>query len=212
MDLLDELGRLVGEVSDPNVTTSVPWVGGWVAFCAGRYEESVRQFRIAAAMQQSFAPLGLYQSARAALWGGDAGSAAADLAGIDATGIRAPVIALRTKTIQAGLAASAGRTADAIRLYRGALRGWADFGQAMDEALVGIDMAILVGPSEPEARAAAARAREVLGRMPNSPLLQRLDAAMAHTDRGGSDAQVKPASTRSGEPAGSQLDTMAPGT
>ena len=180
-DQLEEIGRLVADVSDPNVTSSVLWARGWAAFCAGRYEEADRQFRLTAAELVSFGPTSLYQAARAALWGGDAEAAAADLAAIDAIGIRAPVIELRRLTIQAGLAAVDGRPAEALRLYREALRGWADFDQGLEEALVGIDMAILLDPSEPEVRAATDRAHEILTRMRARPLLERLETAMARS-------------------------------
>ena len=200
-DQLEEIGRLVADVSDPNVTSSVLWARGWVAFCSGRYEEADRQFRLTAAALLSFGPTSLYQAARAALWGGDAEAAAADLAGVDAIGIRAPVIELRRVTIQAGLAAMDGRIADALRLYREALRGWAGFDQAFEEALVGIDMAILLDLSEPEVRAATDRAREILTRMKARPLLERLEAAMARSGEPAAARAADPAAARAAEPA-----------
>ena len=47
-----------------------------------------------------------------------------------------------------------------------------------DEVLTSIDMATLLDPAEPEVRAAAASAREVLTRLGAKPFLARLDAAM----------------------------------
>jgi hypothetical protein len=77
-------------------------------------------------------------------------------------------------------------------LYRDALREWRDLGLLWDEALCGLDMATLLDPADPEVRAAADAAREILVRLEAAPFLARLDAAMA----------------RSGEP-GRHVDALA---
>ena len=68
-----------------------------------------------------------------------------------------------------------------MALYRDALRGWRDLGLAWDEALCGLDMATLLDPADPEVRAAADAAREILVRLEAAPFLARLDAAMARS-------------------------------
>jgi hypothetical protein len=82
----------------------------------------------------------------------------------------------------AGIAALEGRTVDVLAGYREALRAYRQLGLAFDEALAGIDMAILLGPSEREAAdvaAAIATARETLTRLGAAPFLARLEAAVA---------------------------------
>ena len=81
-------------------------------------------------------------------------------------------------TIRAGLAAAEGRRAEALGLYRDALRRWRDLHFVFDETLCVIDMATLLDPAEPEVRAAADAAREILVRLRAKPLLERLEAAI----------------------------------
>jgi len=71
-------------------------------------------------------------------------------------------------------------------MYGEALQGWRDLGLAWDEALCGLDMALLLDPGEPDVRAAAEAAREILVRLEAAPLVARLDAASpCSSDRGG---------------------------
>ena len=79
------------------------------------------------------------------------------------------------------MAAIEGRTDDALRLYRVALDGWRGMGVRLSLVFTELDMAILLDPTEPEVKAAADEAREVLTRLRATPLLERLDAAMARS-------------------------------
>ena len=54
-----------------------------------------------------------------------------------------------------------------------------ELGLVFDTALIGIDMATLLDPAEPEVVAAAQEAREILVRLEATPLIERLDRAMA---------------------------------
>ena len=83
--------------------------------------------------------------------------------------------------MRAGIAALDGRPADAMPLYREALRAYRTLGLAWDEALCGMDMAILLDPTEPEVQAAAGAARETLVRLEAAPFIARLDAALARS-------------------------------
>jgi hypothetical protein len=60
-------------------------------------------------------------------------------------------------------------SAEALSLYRGALGAWRYLGLAWDGALTAIDMASLLDPGEPEVRAAADRARDILAGMGARP-------------------------------------------
>ena len=99
-----------------------------------------------------------------------------DLAAVDASGVHGPAVEADRRTIQAGLAALDGHPADALRLYREALRTWHDLGLAWDEALCQLDMVFLLDPDHPEVQAAAESAREILTRLGAKPFLARLDA------------------------------------
>ncbi len=93
-------------------------------------------------------------------------------------GVHGPAIEADRTTIRAGLAALEGRPADALAAYRDVIRAWRDLGLAWDEALTGIHMATLLDPAEPEVRAAAEWAREILVRLGAAPFVARLDAAL----------------------------------
>jgi len=90
-----------------------------------------------------------------------------------------PAIELRRTTLRAGIAALDGRTSEALALYREAREGWRDLPVPWEEALIGIDMATLLDPHEPEVQAAAARSREILTRLRARPFMDRLEAALA---------------------------------
>ncbi len=108
----------------------------------------------------------------------DAEGARADLAAYEAIGGHGRAIKADRLSIRAGLAALDGRPAEALALYRDALRAWRDLGLAWDEALTAIDMATLLDPAEPEVRAAAEAARETLTRLRAQPFLERLETAL----------------------------------
>ena len=77
-----------------------------------------------------------------------------------------------------GLAAALdGRPTEALAGYRDALRRWRDLGLPWDEALAGIDMALLLDPTDPDVAAAVASSRAILERLGARPFLERLDRA-----------------------------------
>ena len=188
-DQLDEIARLVGDGDDPRVLSFVASLDAVVAFAAGRLGDARAAFRRDAELQVGHLPVSLPWAARAALWVGDAGAARDDLAALDGSGVHGAAVEADRRTIRAGLAALEGRPADVLALHREALRGWRDLGLAWDEALCGLDMASLLDPADPEVRAAADAAREILVRLGAAPFIARLDAALARSsDRAGHSA------------------------
>jgi class 3 adenylate cyclase/tetratricopeptide (TPR) repeat protein len=176
---LAELQRLMGE--DP-LRASVSGVDDAIANAAlanGQLGDARTAWRHLADQDAVNAPEFRYRAARPGLWDREVAGAQADLAALDATGVHGRIVEVRRVTIRAGLAALEGRTADALAMYRDALQGWRDTGLPWDEALTGIDMAILLDPSEPEVRIVAHSAREILMRLGAKPFLKRLDAAVA---------------------------------
>ena len=119
----------------------------------------------------------------------------ADLAALDASGVHGPAVEADRRTIRAGIAALEGRSADALPLYREALRAWRELGLGWDEALCGLDMATLLDPADSEVRTAADAAREIIVRLGAAPFIARLDAALARSsDRAGQSAALKQSS------------------
>ena len=97
---------------------------------------------------------------------------------LEAVGISGPALAADVETILAGCAALEGDQGDAMARYRAAMAAWRDLGLAWDEALCGLDMALLLDPAEPEVRAAADSAREILTRLGAKPFVERLEEAI----------------------------------
>ncbi|HEY8921490.1 MAG TPA: hypothetical protein VIN32_02555, partial [Candidatus Limnocylindria bacterium] len=177
-DGLAELELAIAGDTESNRIAPVEDAKANAALAEGRLDDARVAWRRNAELIAWLAPSSFYQAARPALWDRDVAAVQADLAALDATGFHGRVVEVRRTTIRAGLAALEGRTADALALYREALRGWQDTGLPWDQALTGIDMATLLDPSNPEVRAAAQSARETLVRLGAKPFLARLDAAI----------------------------------
>jgi hypothetical protein len=88
-------------------------------------------------------------------------------------------------------------------LYREVLRGLRDVGQRWDEALVGIDMATLLDPSDPYVRSVVESTREILVRLGAKPFVERLDAAMGRSTatEPSTSGATRPAASRSATPS-----------
>ncbi len=177
-DLLAEIERRVGSTTDMGLLTNLHNARAIVALAAGELAGAQAEFHAAAEVDPTDTDA-RSDAAHAAFWRGDVDGAAAELAAVQAIGIRAAATEARRVTIQAGLAAGDGSVAEALGLYRNSLRRWRDLRLVLDEALCVIDMATLLDPAEPDVRAAADAAREILRRLKATPLLERLDAAMA---------------------------------
>ncbi|MGZ6299617.1 MAG: hypothetical protein ACXWMN_03875, partial [Candidatus Limnocylindria bacterium] len=199
---LAELRRLLDE--DPlRMTADVDDAVGNAAMADGRLRDARTAWRHLADQDAINAPEFNYRAARPALWDRDVEAARSDLAALDATGVHGSVVELRRLTIRAGLAALEGRPADALGQYREALRGWHGLGLAWDEALTGLDMAILLEPSEPEVRTVAEATRQILVRLGARPFLERLDGAMGRS----TSAELSP--SRAAEPTESRSATLS---
>jgi class 3 adenylate cyclase/tetratricopeptide (TPR) repeat protein len=177
-DQLEEAARLLGGSDDVRLLGMVTWLDAAVAFVAGRLAEAGNAWRQGAELSAGNLPVALPWAARASIWAGDAATARRDLAALDASGFHGPVIEADRRTIRAGIAALERHPADALALYREALRSWRDLGLAWDEALCGLAMATLLDPADPEVRAASEAAREILVRLEAAPFVARLDTAM----------------------------------
>jgi hypothetical protein len=158
-----------------------PFSRAWIAFAEGRYDVARSEIRLYSQITGQHgsveAAVPLF-AARCALLGHDAAASGQDLA--DVPDQKGRVLDADRTTVRAGIAALERRQESALTLYRGALQAWRDLGCACDEALCALDMASLLDPAEPEVRAAAERAREILSGLRAQPFLERLDARMGH--------------------------------
>ena len=173
------LERYFGASDAKTLREGIPEVRFWVAFGAGRLSDAYDAATEYGQVRPVEASYFCLYAAICALWERDGERAAAALAALDSTGVHGRVVDMDRRTIRAGLAALEGRTGDALAAFREALAGWRDLGSPWREALTAITMATLLEPSDPEVRAAAESAREILVRLEAAPFIARLDAALA---------------------------------
>ena len=151
----------------------------FVLSVAARYDEATEACFAAAKASRVLAIWALSLAGRYAVLARDAKRAREAVGQLEVDGISGPALAADVETILAGCAALDGDRGDALARYRTAMAAWRDLGLAWDEALCGLDMALLLDPAEPEVQAAAGRAREILRRLEAAPFLEQLDAALA---------------------------------
>ncbi|HTC86493.1 MAG TPA: AAA family ATPase, partial [Candidatus Acidoferrum sp.] len=162
-DALAEMESLVGASTDMGLKGNLHNARAAVAFAAGRLEEAQANLHRAAETDPTDTDARSL-SGRMALWRGDVASARAELAALDEGGMRLPAVEARRIMMRAGIAALQGQRAEAMGLYRDALHRWRELRLVFDEALIGLDMAMLLDPADPEVRAAADSAVETFAR------------------------------------------------
>ncbi|HUP83054.1 MAG TPA: adenylate/guanylate cyclase domain-containing protein [Candidatus Limnocylindria bacterium] len=178
-DALAELEQLTRQVDDPHVLTAPHDTLGNHAQAQGRFEDAQRHWLYISENWASQAPASYYQAARPALWSGDTDAVRKHSADLDATGVHGPVVEARRATLRAGIAALEGRSREAVALYKDALSTWRDLKVVWEEAMTGLDMAIVLDPQDADVQAVVRATREILTRLRAKPYLERLETAAA---------------------------------
>ncbi|MFN8620929.1 MAG: adenylate/guanylate cyclase domain-containing protein [Chloroflexota bacterium] len=150
---------------------------GHEAWVAGDAPTAIARWRHYATWSPLNLTVALPRSARAALWVGDVANAREDLARMVAAGMHGVMVDAHLATMRAGIAALEGRIADARSAYRDAQGRWRALRMDWLEALTCLDLVLLLGADDPDAEAAATRAREIMERLGARPFLAKLDAA-----------------------------------
>ncbi len=145
----------------------------------GAYDEAMTGARLAPYAQAPTIAL------RCALWMGDLERARRAREHVAAALDRGRAIGAIRRSLDAGLAALDGRRHEAVAGYRAAAATLRALDSPFDLALSQLDHATLVGLADPEARAAADEAREVLTRLDVPPLLARLAAGLERSGQVG---------------------------
>ncbi len=177
-ELIAEIDRLTPAGSEPAIPSSREAAIGDEAFGSGKLAVARQAWHRVAELSPMNATDSMARGARAALWLRDGSAARADLEGITAAAVHGAVVDADKLTVRAGLAALEGRGSEALALYREALSTWRHLGSVWDEALCGLDMALLLDPSEPDVHAAAVTAREILVHLGATRFIERLDQAL----------------------------------
>ena len=151
------------------------------ALAAGRLEDAHEKATsaIAADPGGEYAIRGYTIAARAALWLRDRERAATAFRRFAETNVHSEWVSCSRRTIHAGLAALEGRPQEGVRVYTDAAKGWRDLNVPFDLALAQLDFVALIGPNDPDARAAASEARDIFTKLGAKPFLARLEAAVA---------------------------------
>ncbi len=170
--VLADLRGWAAASEDPQVRLQADSVATRIAFLAGRYSDGHRSGMLGAGGGfESWLEIAL--AGRCALHGGDAAAAGETLLEMDRGPQGGAVEANRTM-LRAGIAALEGRTAESITAYRQALARYRELGLRFDVALLGLDMATLLDPDDPEVRAAAEESLVILRGLEAAPLLDLL--------------------------------------
>ena len=111
-------------------------------------------------------------------------------------GGRGPLVAAQRRAMQAGIDGLEGRRTDALVGYRQAIGDIDELGAVLDGAYTAIDMAVALGPSEPEVQAQINGARATLERLRAKTLLDRLDAISQQPADSPSDASAPVTASR----------------
>ncbi|MFN8622984.1 MAG: AAA family ATPase [Chloroflexota bacterium] len=151
---------------------------GYRAFLAGDLATAIAEWREMARLSPLNAPFAFTKAARAALWAGEAESVERDLAALAPLRVGRRVSDLHAVTLEAGLAALRGDRDRARAGYRAAIAAWRELRLPWPEAVACLDLVIVLGPDDPDAPAAAERAREVFTQLGAAPYLAKLDAVL----------------------------------
>jgi class 3 adenylate cyclase/tetratricopeptide (TPR) repeat protein len=193
LDVSDEfqwLADRVANMTEIQAQASVDEVRALVALGLGDHPAALDFAR--RAYQQNIAPdsTALQTAARAAAWIGDRPALTDALALLGNQAGRVPA-AIRREA-EAALAALDRRRPEALAGFSDATRRWRELGLDFEAAVCGLDLVIMLGPSEPEARAAAEEVGPVFERLEAQPFLKLLADATGTSGSAPSPRQEAP--------------------
>jgi hypothetical protein len=180
-EIVAELADLTAESEDPQSRLRLADLRAWREFVRGRYSAASEHWRQATSGQTIGAGESWAMVGRAAVWAGDPAVAGEALAALDEAGAFGRAIDATRAGIRAGIAAIEGRSSEALASYREVLRTWRDLELPFDEALTGLEMAMLLDSHLPDVQAAAATSRRILAELGAEPFVRALDAAIAES-------------------------------
>jgi class 3 adenylate cyclase/tetratricopeptide (TPR) repeat protein len=190
--LVAELAPLLAQVTDAQYA-AYHWLGeAWRSVAASDLAAAEQSVERALAASPIFPAAGLPLAGRIALWRGDRSAAQSALAGLEKTGYRGKAVDLDRATMAAGIAALDGEQQTAIGGYTEALEGWRAANLRWEEALCGLDMAILVR-HQSDVRLVADRSRAIFADLGAAPFLDRIEAALSSNTPAWTPARIQEA-------------------
>jgi tetratricopeptide (TPR) repeat protein len=193
-DLLEEHESLITQDDDSQQLSNLEAGRGVAAFVAGQYGEAAEHFRRSAELNTTNIATDLPRMVRSRLWGGDHAGMRDALGELDRAEIHGRPVDLSRRTMHAALTALDGDPEAAAQAYATILPELAEMGLVLEQAMVVLDMALVLGPDAPVVRSSADEARAILGRLGARPLVDRLETLLhAAPERSGAVARVEPA-------------------
>jgi tetratricopeptide (TPR) repeat protein len=173
---LQALADRVAGMTEVQTLTSVDDVRAIVALAAGDHRQALARARHS--YERLLQPDGIAArvATRAAAWLEDAAAVTHAVHAID--GLRGQVAATIRLEAGAALAALEGRRTEALARFTEAGRGWRDLGLHFEAAVCGLNLVIMLGTSEPEARTAANDAAAMFERLEAAPFQKLLANAL----------------------------------
>jgi class 3 adenylate cyclase/predicted ATPase len=180
-----ELSALVDPMSDAQMRAGAEATRASLALVGGELGVAFEAAMKAAEIEPGFVGGTVTQAARAALWMGDLERlrTAAEL--FDAAALPGKVNRVGSLVLDAGIAALEGRRDDAVSAYGEALRRLRGLGLVLGVADVGLDFVTALGPSVPEALAAAEESRQIYERLGVRAWSNRLESVRAEQSPAG---------------------------
>ena len=199
------LQDLIAGFSDNDFSSSADDLRGWSALAGGDFAAARDAWLRQGDGSDTNAPFAYPRAGMAALLAHDAAGALDALERLTLNGTRGRVIDVERTTIDAGIAAIGGRTAEAVAGYRAALSAWGEMGLPWDQAWATWTAAETLGPSVPEVRAWGAAARSILEQLGATPVIGLLDRALGTEGA----TLPRPAAAAGGGPGSSEVAETA---
>ena len=175
------LKRALEDITDNDVRIGDIDIQAVMALAAGRSAEAATLLLEVAGISDLNQPYILPRAGHLFVLAGDDAGAEGTLERLRTLGTRGRAVDADRGAIAAGIAGLRGDPAAALSGYRTAISAWRGLGLPWDEALTVLDAVTVLGTSDPEIAGWVDGARETFQRLRATPMVQRLDEAVAAT-------------------------------
>ncbi len=165
-------------LADNDVSAGAEDLIAWIGLAAGDFAAARDGWLKQGDTSDTNAPFAYPRAGKSAILAHDADGARSALDRLTLNGTRGRVIDVERLTIEAGIDALEGRTAESVSGYRRALSIWGEMGLPWDQAWATWTAVEVLGPSVPEARAWGAAARNILEQLDAHAVIAHLDRAL----------------------------------
>ncbi len=179
--LTERVAELTEQLADPHAKAELAWVRAYGDLVNG--QPGVASDRVFKAAEQVMTIRAIYLgwAGRAAIWARDADRLAPIIEQLAADADRSTMRRDDLAEFRAAQAGFDGRVDEALAGYRAAISARRELGVDFAAARMALDLLIVVGPGNDEARAGAEEARALFERLGASAYIDRLDEALRAT-------------------------------